>query len=322
MIRFNLQTTFRRIPGISRVVSSAKHGGEFAATLLTAGFTSVTPQRLDPILCSAIHKTFVRLRPSQVDLIASRIERCTRTATEPPPVTLSDSAMGYWRMRIEVWFGEARGAGLRPWKPSVVVEGAEHVDRALELGHGAILWRMSFTSATVVNWGLKQAGYDIVHLSSDAHRGGTRSWFAEHFSAPLYIRSEARLVAKRIIRPRTGNLAYLKDLRGEVNKNSVVTIVGDITNALHTETHRVGDLKLKIPTGAPSLAYSSGASLHTCVALREGPYRYRLVIGPDIVEARVGPKPGARRAATTRYASELEHRMEMAPESSRFWGKR
>ncbi len=322
MTRFNLRKSFGRVRGISRAASSAKHGSEFAATLVTAGFTSVTPQSLDPILCGAIHKVFVRLRPGQVDLIAGRIDRCTRTQTEPLPSTPSDSAKGYWRMRIEVWFGEARGAGLRPWKPSVVVEGAEHIDRALELGHGAILWRMSFTSATVVNWGLKQAGYDIVHLSSDAHRGGTRSWFAKHFAAPLYIRSEARLVAKRIIRPRTGNLAYLKELRAEVNKNSVVTMVGDITNARHTETHRVGNLKLQLPTGAPSLAYSSGASLHTCVALREGPYRYRLIIGPDIVEARVGPKPAARRAATTRYASELEHRMKTAPESSKFWGKR
>lgn len=225
-------------------------------------------------------------------------------------------------MRIEVWFGEARGAGLRPWRPSVVVDGAEHVNRALELGHGAILWRMTFTSATAVNWGLAQSGFEIVHLSSPHHRDGDRSWFAGRFAAPLYTRSEARLVERRIFRQTYGNIAYLKELRAAVAGNAVLTMVGDITNAKHSETHRVGNLKLDFPTGPPSLAYSSGASLHTCVALREGPYRYRLLIGPDISEARQGRKADARRAATTRFAAELEHHLAMSPASSMFWGSR
>ena len=317
-----LRRVFRRLPGFSRLAASLKHGSVFIAALLTAGFTSVTPQALDPVLCRAVHRAFVRLRPDQVELIAGRIDRCIRTTSEPLSPTPSESARAYWLMRIEVLFGEARGAGLRPWRPSVVVEGAEHIERALELGHGAILWRMTFTSATVVNWGLKQAGFDVVHLTSDYHRGGSRSWFAKHFSAPLFSRSEARLVTRRIFRPTSRNLAYLKELRAAVHANSVVTMVGDTTRARHTETHRVGNLKLDIPTGPPSLAYSSGASLHTCVALREGPYRYRLLIGPDISEARAGRKPDARRAATTKFTSELEYHMKTSPGSSMFWGRR
>ena len=52
-----------------------------------------------------------------------------------------------------------------------------------------------------------------VHLSSEVHRGADRSWFSNRISAPFYTRSESRLVAKRVIRPANGNLAYLKELQ-------------------------------------------------------------------------------------------------------------
>jgi lauroyl/myristoyl acyltransferase len=320
--RFGVRELLRRVPGLSRTVGALRHGREFTVTVMTSGFASVTPQALDPILCGVVQKVFVRLRPVRVEKIAGRIERTTGTPGAEITSKSYEDAKGYWRMRIEVRYGEARGAGLRPWRPNVTVEGVEHIEQSLKLGNGAILWRMSFTSATVVNWGLREAGFRVVHLSSNVHRGASRSWFAEKISAPLYTRPEARLVDKRVIRQNSGNLAYLKELRADVEGNAVVTMVGDLTKARHTETHKVGNLRRDVPTGAPSLAYASGASLHTCVALREGPYRYRLIIGPDIAAARVSPKSSARRAATTQFAAELEHHLATSPESSMWWGRR
>lgn len=322
MIGDTVRNRLGRVRGARRLAASVRNGREFCATLVMVAITSITPQRLDGVVCAAAHRAFVTLRPDEVRKIAGRIERVNRQRDgEISPESVAE-ARGYWRTRIEVRYGEARGAGPRPWRPTVDVEGAEHVRRSLARGNGAVLWRMSFASAAVVNLGLLESGFEVIHLSSSSHRVTGQSWFARHVAAPLYTRPEARLVSTRIIRPGNGNLSYLKELTSNLEQNAVVTIVGDITRALHTETHMVGNMERRIPTGPPSIAYSTGATLHTCVALREGPNRYRLVIGPDIAEAREGAKRHARRAATTRFAAELEARLAESPESSMFWGRR
>ena len=78
----------------------------------------------------------------------------------------------------------------------------------------------------------------------------------------------------------------------------------------------------QLATGAPSLAHNTGASLHTCVPLREGHFRYRLLISPDLGTAAVSSKPEARRLATEEYARQLEHHLRTSPESSMWWGRR
>ena len=320
MIR-RLRRAVGRVVRPADLLESAAYGRRFAATVLATAFTSIAPPSVDRFVCRAVHAVFVRTRQGRVEEVARNIETATRVVHGNISEESRREARNYWLMRIEIRYGEARGAGPRPWSPDVRVEGVEHISEGLARGSGVILWRLSFTSPVVVNTGLRQAGFSFVHLTSTEHRGANRSRFSRRISAPFSNRAEARLVAKSVVRPSTGNLAYLKQLRAELENNAVVTIVGDITKALHTEVHRVANLRREIPTGAPSLAYASGATLHTCVAVREGPFRYRLSIGPDISEAREGPKPVARRAATTRFAEDFERHLLTSTDSSAIWGR-
>ena len=255
--------------------------------------------------------------------MAGRIEAVLGDGDREHPSERSiQAARDYWLTRIEVRYGEARGSGLRGWKPRVSIDGMGHINDALARGQGVILWRVSFTSATVVNWAMFAEGHRMVHLSSEGHRQANTSWWTRRVAAPFYTRSEAMWLDRRVIRPANDNLSYLRELKEALAANEIVTIVGDLTGALHTEQHKIGNADRKIPTGAPSLAYATGASLHTCVPLREGPFRYRLVIGPDLGVASMGTKREARRRATAAFAAVVEQNLRDHPESSMWWGRR
>jgi lauroyl/myristoyl acyltransferase len=308
-----------------RLLSAARrafrNGREFTATAGAAAITSITPPSFDPRFSTGLHAIFVRLRPKRVMRIARRIEDHLGDGPEADVSPESiHHAISYFQNRIEIRWGEARGAGLRPWTPEVKIEGLEHLARSLERGKGAILWRMSFTSATVVNSGLSQSGYDLIHLSSTKHRHSNDSWWSRKVSAPFYTRSEARWLHRRVLRGQ--GLGYLLELRDELLRNGVVTIVGDLTSARHTEKHKIGNSTHRIPTGAPSLAHSTGASLHTCVAIRTAPFFYCLTIGPDLEVSRIESKPEARRWATAQYAAEVDRQLRSNTASSMWWGRR
>lgn len=307
---------------IQTAKSLLRIGRRSVAVLGAAALTAVTPVAFDRAVSSAVYRGFVRLRPDRVRLIADRIEDVIGDASRSEPSDASiRAALGYWRMRIEVRYAEARGSGPRGWMPSVSVEGLEHVEHALARGNGAVLWRMTFTSATVVNAALYANGIRAIHLSSDRHGQSDDAWWTKNVEAPFTTRSETRWLDRRVIQPSGGGLGYLVELREALRDNRVVTITGDRLRGRHTEVQPVGNHHYRLATGAPSLAHASGSSLHTCVAFREGPFRYRLIIGPDLGTSALASKPAARRAAVEEYARQLDHRLRTSPESSMWWGR-
>ena len=313
--------TARPMQLVSEARKTFRHGREFTATAGAAAITSITPTSLDARFSAGLHAIFVRLRPNRVVRIARRIEDLLGDGPEADVSPESmQQAISYFQNRIEIRWGEARGAGLRPWAPEVSIEGLEHLARSLERGKGAILWRMSFTSATIVNSALSQRGFDLIHLSSTRHRRSNDSWWMRKVAAPFYTRSEARWLHRRVLRGE--GLGYLLELRDELLRNGVVTIVGDLTSARHTETHKIGNTARPIPTGAPSLAHSTGASLHTCVAIRTAPFSYCLTIGPDLEVSGIESKPEARRWATAEFAAEVDRQLRSNTASSMWWGRR
>jgi lauroyl/myristoyl acyltransferase len=145
----------------------------------------------------------------------------------------------------------------------------EHVEGALRLGKGAILWVFPFTySDLVTKQSLCESGFRVTHLSAVTHGySGTRLGVA--VLNRVRTRIEDRYIKERILLSEQGSsVSALRLLRGRLKENGVVSV---------TATHsglRVFDLPflhgtLKLANGAPSLAISTGASLVPVFTVRD-----------------------------------------------------
>jgi hypothetical protein len=76
-------------------------------------------------------------------------------------VPAEDVLRGYLRNVRLVQAQYLRCHHPRGWRPTIRLEGREHLDRALEAGRGAIVWKAPFLFATLVTMmALHGAGYD------------------------------------------------------------------------------------------------------------------------------------------------------------------
>lgn len=87
----------------------------------------------------------------------------------------------------------------RSWRPVVHLNGTTHLRKALEGGHGAILWVTETAFSTlIVKMALHNAGYQAIQLSRPGH-GFSASDFGVRFLNPLWTRVEDRFIAERLL---------------------------------------------------------------------------------------------------------------------------
>lgn len=260
---------------------------------LGAGFaaSTVLPGRLDGRLVEALVGLSFRLRPGRLEQRAAQIAAVLgRSEAEAREIARENA-----RLEAESAWGRVRGLRHRGWQPEVHLEGREHLERALAAGRGALMWRWSFCSTPVVKIALWQAQIPLVHLSWEDHGAWSQGWVGRRLIAPLYRRSEDGYLAERIVIPR-GSLAYMKLLIKRLEANAVVSIVGDHTGSQNVTTPFF-DGECRFATGAPALAWKTGASLLTAHAIAEGPGRYRVVVAEPIeVDRSVDRRQSVRRA--------------------------
>lgn len=293
-----------------------------AATLGASAATTVLPAAIDRPVTAALHHGSVRFRPDRVQRYAERVRRVLETPSRPVgPQRAREISLAYMRMRIEVRWLRARGAGARPGRVPTVVEGYEHVEDAIAAGRGVVLWRMSTTSPAVANAAFADRGRPLVHLSSTEHMLGRPPLLSMRWWGALNTRAEARWLAERIVIPAGGSLGYLPRLRQVLAAGGVVSIVGDLTSGRSTIDHRIGNLDFALPTGAPSLAHATGAALLPCATVRTGPLSYRVVIHPDVADHTAPDRRSFRRSAVAAYGQRIEQLAHDHPESWTFWGR-
>ncbi len=272
------------------------------ATLCVAIISSVLPRRSDRVVTRALHRLLVPLSAARLDWIARRIESL---AIDKGASHAEDSralAIEHFRMRLELRWIQARSLGLLAVTPETDVVGIEHLSAALKKGHGAILWRMSFTSATPLNAALFTRGYGVSHLSVSNHLRHGRGWISRRLVGPLLTRDEARFLQRRIVMEPDRASRCLIQMRQILTGNGIVSIVGDIDRGRVTTKIPVGKLWFNVPSGAPSLAHASGAALLPCAAVRVGPMSYRLMIFANVAPSRSLDRREYRRQAIERYA--------------------
>lgn len=313
------EPTIERVRRARRLARDARR---VTAMLGATGLTSILPSSLDRPITAVIHAGYVRLRPGRIERYAGRVREVFDTADSPVGVDEARTiAIAYMRMRVEIRWLRARGAGGRPDRVPTAVEGFEHVEEALAQGRGVILWRMSTTSAAVLNAALAERGRPIVHLSAAEHMLARPPLLSRSWWGALNTRDEARWLAERVVIPADGSLGYLARLREALDRGGVVSIVGDLTTGRATVEHRIGTTTFALPTGAPSLSHVTGAALLPCAVLRTGPLSYTVTIRRDVADRDAVDRRAFRRAAVAQFGSWVEDVGRAHPDSWIFWGR-
>ena len=143
------------------------------------------------------------------------------------------------------------------------------------------------------------------------------SLLSEHVLAPLVIRNEGRHLRERVVFSRnSGGLGYLKHLKRCLGENQVVSIVGDSRRGRKMLPASVLGRAWGVPSGAASLAHSTGAALLTALVLDDPDGGSRVIIGPPI-EADRSDRRIFRREAVARFGQRLDYRIRLHPENRR-----
>jgi lauroyl/myristoyl acyltransferase len=268
-----------------------------------AAASAVWPRRWDRGLLRAWERAYLSLGGRAVTRVAERMRRrLPPDAASADPRALAEEHVS---ARIEDMWGRVRGLGARGYDIAIEVEGLEHVHAALERGRGVVIWCMRVGSATVIKMAFARSGLPLHHLSRVEHGSPTTSRVGVRWVAPLYRRVEDRVLAERIQIPLDGSLAYLDAIAERLAANRCVSIFGEHAGRQSVEVETLG-VRRRFALGAPSVAWRSGAGLVTAYALREGPFRHRLVVEEELPVDRAVARKTFAQAAVREFARRLE----------------
>lgn len=224
---------------------------------------------------------------------------------ERPPADIARIARESYRNFGRTVFEYARFPRLTPRAIDriVSVTGAEHLDRALAAGRGAILvachfgnWELAATLATM--------SYPITFLVGEQHN---------RLVDALMNRLRARFGVEIV--PMTGSLTgVFRALR----RNRIVAMLSDQDAGRNGIFVEFLGLPASTPYGPGRFAAATGAALLPGVAVRRGRARHELVICPPVTVPEGMPQEEAAHAYTQAYTRAFEAFIRRYPEQY-FW---
>ena len=285
---------------------------------IAAGYAlaGVVPQRLDAWIAGRIAGVALAARPGSARWLAERMGEMLGSAAGDRD--LRALARDHYRMRAENAWARIRLLHGAEWRASATLEGLQHLQAASQAGNGAILWRMRFCDAPIADVACAQAGFPLTHLSHVAHGAHSITWLAMAVNARLYRKAEERYLRERVLIPFGNSVGYLKVMIDRLSSNETVSIFGELRDRQSVAAPLFGR-SLQFANGAPSLAWKTGAALLTMHAVREGPYRYRVVIEEPVAADRSLPRKEYVRLAVQEFTRRLEQRVIAHPAEWMGW---
>ena len=191
------------------------------------------------------------------------------------------------------------------WQPDVRLEGRTHLERALEAGNGAIVWSAPFVfTGLLAKMTLHRSGIAVSHLSRYRH-GFSPTSFGVHVLNPLRTRIEARYLAERLVIRPGASAGGLRLLRRRLRENRVVSITLLPIGGRMIEAPFL-DAKLRVASGAPTLALRTGAALLPIYTIAPQAGRYVTTIEPALTVRTDLDERSASEDLLAQYAMRIE----------------
>jgi lauroyl/myristoyl acyltransferase len=208
-------------------------------------------------------------------------------------------------MMLIEWMQRLRGHRPGGWNPPTTLIGPEHIDRALENGHGAILWITDFCfTSLVTKIALHRAGYRLTHLSRPDH-GFSDTRFGVRFLNPILTRLEDRYLEERVVIDEGQMTSGLRTLVRRLKSNRVISITV-VTQARQTVQLPILDGYIHLAKGAPWLAITSGAPLLPVFTLLGDDGAFVTTVQSPLEFSREGPPEQIIERAMKGYVERLE----------------
>jgi len=199
------------------------------------------------------------------------------------------------------------------WRPRTTVVGAEHIDRALAQGKGAILWiAFSTFSDMISKVALYQRGYEAWHLSRHIHGHLSSTRFGVRFINPIRISIERRFLADRVVIDPADPKAAVSRLEELLADNQLVSItVG--ASARRVTLVPFGPSFLPLAGGAPHLALKTNAPLLPLFTERKDDGSFLVTIEPPLEPPLEGSRAEQIEALVFDLGRRLRHYFERLP---------
>jgi lauroyl/myristoyl acyltransferase len=267
-------------------------------------------------------------------LIESLGERTRNSRHSSPSMTIVANRLGIDQQRLREIIAVSRinrtehlihvihSLVRKDWRPQFNIIGRPYLDEALADGKGVVLWVAHFSFASLfTKMALSQAGYRISHISRPEH-GVSKSRFGIKYLNGFRSAAENRYLHRRIVhlrlRPEATRAATLAALR----RNELLSITVGAWEGHHLATGKLLGSSYTVSTGAPSIAFASGAKLLSIFTTRDSNTGdYNVVIGAPIGESSRSSREEFVCASTLELFSRHETAIRAAPEQWRGWSK-
>lgn len=205
------------------------------------------------------------------------------------------------------------------------VQGLDHLHRALQAGKGAILWESStFGSRNLGKQILRARQLALCQVHGDDHLGwsgypeqAAMTWVRQKVITPFFHSKLAGPVSEVIWLPRSGSLAFTRQLFDRLKANAIVCSTADGS---------YGHVFLDVPflgqscafaTGMANLARMAGAPLLPMFCLQDGTGKATLIIHAPIVSPGDADRKSAVRACIEQWVGLMESYVQAHPE--KYW---
>jgi len=202
---------------------------------------------------------------------------------------------------LRVVYAAAPFAGVVP----TMLKGRAHIDAALTRGKGAILWNGHFAHAGLLTKvAVHGAGLALVHLSHPRH-GFSDTRFGMRVLNAIWRVAEAPYLDERVVLSLASPVAAMRHLLERLAANAVVSISVRDTGSQPVIAPFL-DGVLPIATGAPDLAFRSGAALIPIFSVIDERGEAVAIAEPPIDLPADGPRRVVVEQAVSTYAARLE----------------
>ena len=227
-----------------------------------------------------------------------------------PDANFQDLARGFCEMDRELQWIRWRALHGTRSPVYTAVDGRHRVEEALEEGRGVLLWGLSFCGTLPVKIALQRVGIQLVHLSRAEHGVSLPATpLGYQLVAPFYCLAENRFLTERVVIPADDSLGYMRVLMKRLADNHVVYIAGERRSRRTNVTAPLFGHEIEFAPGAPSLSWRQGSPLLPVYVVREGPLRYRAVIGDRIEVNRNSGKNSFIQASVVRLAEYIQNQV-------------